>query len=320
MDGAMETCCVCGRALPNRYAVAGRCEEPGCGAAFCAMHWHLGGRRCPAHGGPKEYGGWKSTATEPVPARGAGEPAVEAKGEETMDAGKDGELLERAKTELTPQARKSILRSVAEMAAKIGRGAGALVERLRGVRSPEAVVSEMDAQLAANRERRRPLAQRHGELYAAIAAKRKQYLAAPAARKKLLELELKGMMAEYKGIEREIAVLLENERVAATVRGRTMELIAMGLRKVRESDIDRLTDNIEEASAEAEDVSSALDDLDKAGARREREGDADAFEAELAGFADEPAPADAAGDWIGDAPLAGPEPESRAPTAEEEAP
>lgn len=318
----MDTCCVCGRALPNRYAVAGRCEEPGCDAAFCAMHWHLGGRRCPAHGGPREYGGRKTAAAEPVSARGLDVASTEAetKGTETMEGGKDGELLERAKTELTPQARKSILRSVADMAAKIGRGAGSLVERLRGVRSPEAVIGELDAQLAANRERRVPLSKRHEELYAQIAAKRKQYMAAPAARKRLMELELKGLMAEYKGLEREIAVLLENERVAATVRGRTMELIALGLRKIGEDQIDRLTDDIEEATAEAEDVSGALDDLEKAGARRDREGATEAFEAELAGFADEPEAADSSADWLGDTAMPDAGAEAPVRKAEEEAP
>lgn len=237
-----------------------------------------------------------------------------------MDGGKDGELLERAKMELTPQVRKSILKRVSEMAVKIGRSAGSLVERLRGVRSPEAVVSEMDAQLAANRERRGPLSKRHEELYAAIASKRKLYLAAPAVRKKLLELELKGMMAEYKGLEREIAILLENERVATTVRGRTLELIAMGLRKIGEADIDRLTDDIEEAAAEAEDVGGALDDLDKAGTRRERERDADAFETELAGFADDSAATDSSGGWESEAAMPAPAAESHSCKAEEDGP
>lgn len=204
-----------------------------------------------------------------------------------MDKGTDGALLERAKTELTPQARTSILKRVAEMAAKVGRGAGALVERVKKARSPEAAVEALDAQLEENRARREPLSKRYEELYAAIAAKKKQYMAAPGARKKLLELELKGMLAEYKALERQLTVLLENERVAATVRGRTMELIAMGLRKVSEGQIDRLTDHIEEATGEADDVDGALRDLEKAGARRDREEDADAFEAELAGFDEE---------------------------------
>ena len=279
----METCCVCGRALPNRYAVAGRCVEEGCGAAFCAMHWHLGARRCPAHGGGREYG---ARAEEEAPPAGITE-GEGTKGEEKMDAGKDGALLERAKTELTPQARTSILKRVAEMAAKVGRGAGALAERVRKARSPEAAVEALDAQLEENRARREPLSKRYEELYAAIAAKRKRYLAAPPARKKLMELELKGMLAEYKALERQLTVLLENERVVATVRGRTMEWIAMGLRKVSEGQIDRLTDHIEEATGEADDVDGALRDLEKAGARREREGDGDAFEAELAGFEEE---------------------------------
>lgn len=237
-----------------------------------------------------------------------------------MAGGTEGELLERAKKELPPQTKKSILKSVAELAVKVGREAGALVDRLRGVRSPEAVVAEMDAQLAANRERREPLSHRHEELYLAIAAKRKQYLAAPPARKKLLELELKGMLAEYKGVEREMAVLFENERVASTVRGRTMELIAMGLRKVREADIDRLSDNIEDAAADAEDVSGALDDLEKAGARREREGDAEAFEAELAGFEDEAVTMAPMDHWTRDEDIPATDPAPEAKKAEEEAP
>jgi hypothetical protein len=236
-----------------------------------------------------------AAAVPPAAAAEPGETGDGKKGAETVNEGQEQALLERAKAELSAREKKSILSRVGEIAGKLGHGAGAWIERVRKAHSPEGAVEALDEQLAANRARREPLAKRHEELFAQIAAKKKAWQAAPPAKKRLLELELKGMLAEWKGLERQLEVLLENERVAATVRGRTMELIAMGLRKIREGDIDKLTDNIEEASAEAEDVSGALDDLEKAGARREREGGEEAFAAELAGFDFEEEPAAGAG-------------------------
>lgn len=259
-----EVCCICGRELPNRWAVAGRCEADGCSAAFCALHWNNGSRRCPEHG-------WKR------------------KERPKMDEKKDGvdnreaEIRERAKTEMTPQARESVVKKAAAFAVTLGKGAAALVDRIRGVRDPEEALAALDAQLKANRERREPLSARSEKLYGEIAAKKKVYLAAPPARKKILEMELKGLISEYQGLERQLAVYFENERIINTVRGRTLELTAMGLRKISEKEIDRLTDEIEGATDDAEDVSDAMRDLEKAGKRRDTD-DADAFADALAGF------------------------------------
>lgn len=264
MSAGREQCCICGRELPNRWAVAGRCEADGCGAAFCALHWHNGNRLCKTHG-------WKTTETK------------------KMDEGKDtvaqpeAEIRERSKTEMTPQAKESVVRKVAAFAVTLGKGAASLVDRMRGVRDPDAAISALDAQLAANRERREPLAARSEKLYGEIAAKKKVYLAAPPARKKILELELKSLISEYQSLERQLAVYFENERVISTVRGRTLELTAMGLRKISEKDIDALTDKIDDAAGDAEDVTGALHDLERAGKRRDSE-DPDAFADALAGF------------------------------------
>ena len=202
----------------------------------------------------------------------------------------EAEIRERAKTELTPQARESVLKKVAAFALTLGKGAGTLVDRIRGVRDPDEAISALDAQLAANRERREPLSSRSEKLYLEIAAKKKVYLSAPPARKRILELELKGLVSEYQSIERQLAVYFENERIINTGRGRTLELTAMGLRKISEKDIDRLTDEIDGAAGDAEDVSDALRGLEKAGKRREAD-DADAFADALAGF-DESAASD----------------------------
>ena len=195
----------------------------------------------------------------------------------------EDEIRERAKTELTPQARESVLKQVAAFAVSLGKGATALVDRIRGVRDPDAAIAALDEQLAANRVRREPLSSRFEKLYVEIAAKKKVYLAAPPAKKRILELELKGLISEYQGLERQLAVYFENERMINTVRGRTLELTAMGLRKLSEKDIDKLTDEIEDAVGDQEDVSDAMRDLEKAGKRRDS-GDADAFADALAGF------------------------------------
>lgn len=236
---------------------------------------------------------------------------------ETAEMPPESEIRERAKAELTPQARASILKSVTDFALSLGKTAGALVDRIRGVRDPEAAIVAFDAQLKANRERREPLSARYEKLYSEIAAKKKAWQAAAPARKRILELELKTMLSEYKGIERQLAIYFENERMLNTVRGRTLELVANGLRKLSEKDVDRLTDDIEDAAAAAEDISGAMKDLENAGRRRESEDDQASFEEALAGF--DEAVADTAASEAGEAadPLAGFE-ETERPAAQRE--
>ncbi|MCR5414925.1 MAG: hypothetical protein K6F50_09420 [Kiritimatiellae bacterium] len=198
-------------------------------------------------------------------------------------AAPESEIRERAKKEMTPQAGRSVLGKVADFAVSLGKGAAALADRIRGVRNPEEAIKALDAQLEVNRARREPLVARSEKLYGEIAAKKKVYMAAAPVRKKILELELKGMVSEYKSLERQLSVYFENERVLTTVRGRTLELTAMGLRKVSEKEIDRLTDDIEGAAEDAEDVTDAMNDLEKAGKRRVANDSAE-FAAILDGF------------------------------------
>ena len=273
MSANTETCAICGRELPNRWAVAGRCEADGCDAAFCALHWHTGNRLCREHG-------WKGRSVK------------EMKEKDDVGAESEASIRERAKSELPAREKESVLRQVAAFAVTVGKGAVALVDRLRGVRDPDEAISALDAQLKANRERREPLSARYESLYGEIAAKKRTFMAAPPARKKILELELRGLISEYQGIERQLAVYFENERMINTVRARTVELTAMGLRKLSEKDIDKLTDKIDDAAGDADDVSDAMRDLEKAGKRSVTD-DADSFADALAGFdetfAEEPA-------------------------------
>ena len=196
------------------------------------------------------------------------------------------ELCERAAKELQPDRKESIIKSIAEFTVKLGQGAGQLAKKISGYKTPEEAMAEIDGQIESNRMKRAPLSKRYEELYAQIVLKKKAYQAAPAARRKILEMELKSMIAEYQSLERQVAAYLNNEMVLTKVKGRMCELVAINLKSVKESDIDKLVDKVDEAVGASEDIDGAIRDLDNAGQRTERDDDG-AFEEMLSGFGDE---------------------------------
>ena len=293
MDGRREVCCVCGRELPNRWAVAGRCEVAGCGAAFCALHWYNGNRKCPEHGwGPGE-----------TPVSNGGDAVRDAvsnakeKGNMDEKNGTTGgrALCAEADRALPPEKKASILKQIGSFAVALGKSAGALAKKLSGIKSTDEALREIEAQIAENRARREPVAKRYDELYKLIVAKKKLYQAAPPARRKILEMELKGAIAEYQSLERQMAAYLNNETILTKVKGRMCELVAMNLKNISEDQIDKLTDKIEDAADENENLDGAIGELDNAGKRREREDTS--FEDALSAFGDDmPDTADEAAD------------------------
>ena len=241
MDGKREVCCVCGRELPNRWAVAGRCGADGCGAAFCALHWYNGNGKCPEHG-------WKPGETERI----------------KMDEKTEGRALcVEADRTLPPERKASILKQIGSFVVGLGKSAGALAKKLGGFKSTDEALREIEAQIAENRARREPVAKRYDELYKLIVAKKKLYQSAPPARKKILEMELKGFLAEYQSLERQMSAYLNNETLLVKVRGRMCELVAMNLKNISEDQIDKLTDLIEVAADDNENLDGAIGDLSR---------------------------------------------------------
>jgi hypothetical protein len=291
----MSTCTICRRDLPNKYAVAGRCEASGCEEVFCALHWHAGNRRCPAHGwsgeqprGPSDFRAGLTPSALSASPRGTETP------EDSMNTPEQERTAEQrirdwARRNLTAEQARKVMHTTIEVAAKAGHAAQDLVKRLRNVKTPDDMLQAIDDSLAANQAKSRPLAERAETLYKTIAARKKIYEAAPPARKKILELELRNLMAEYKGAERELTAFYDNEHALNVVRGRLLELMAHGMRKLDEGAIDKLTDEIEEAVGEAEGVRDSVRDLDQAGKRRERGSDQESFADALAGFEELPA-------------------------------
>ena len=275
----METCCICDRDLPNRYSVAGRCESGACGRPFCALHWNRSNRLCRAHG---------YRETEPS------KPARKPSKESPMNAADDATVPEEApiRKKFDAARVKAALLAAVEGAKKLGAGAAGLYRRLLKIKSPQEMLREVEDAATANQARSADLSARMEKLFNDVAAKKKAWTSAPPARKRILEAELKTMLATYNSAEREYKVLLENERVLAQVRGRMLEVTAYDMAGVSEERIDRLIDEIEEKVQAAEGRVDAARDLDKAGTRRERESDRESFEDQLAQFDAEAAAAE----------------------------
>lgn len=266
-----KTCCICGRVLPNAYAVAGTCVSgDGCTEAFCAFHWHVGNRLCRRHG-------WREPGGAGEGGGGAGETpssgdVVLAPVEAPVPADASGEPAKRG------------VHAALGALAKFGSGVAGLVKKLAGIQSPGEMAASCEAALAANRERREPLMARCGALFREISAKKKTWQTAPAARKSLLEMELRTLLAEYRGLERQLAALFENERTLVSVLARLQEVAAYGMRQVSEKQVDGLADKLADAAGEADALVDAMGDLEKAGKRRERAADDETLEEALAGF------------------------------------
>jgi hypothetical protein len=183
-------------------------------------------------------------------------------------------------------AKKALLATLA-IAKKLGGNAAQLYRQWRKNKSPEAVQQSIANTLAANKANRETLSAELEKQFAVIAAKKKTYETAPPARKRVLEAELKGLLAAYRSAEGEFKVLVENEQVLTQVLGRMREVTAYGKAGITEAAIDQLIDEVDERAEEAEGRVSAAADLEKAGRRRERESDRESFAEQLAGF-DEP--------------------------------
>ena len=252
-----EKCCICGRELPNRWAVAKRETVDGEERCYCALH---------AGDGLKP----RKTVKKEEPMQEETLSAAEAK-EQQIAKSASVEYAKKAWTECSA------------LALKLGGGVKSLWSKIHPDRSPAAMLATMNENQACNKKRLDEVKPELDRVYREIVAKKKEYTSASPVRQRLLKTELQTLMTKYKGLEREFNILCENERSLEAVKGRFLEVLAHGLRgKLNAELVEKLTDDIDDKAEEAEDLQDALGDLERAGKRKDR-GD-DNFDAELAGF------------------------------------
>ena len=197
------------------------------------------------------------------------------------------EQADQAKTAEQKAKFKLVMKDVLGRVQRMGAGAADLFKRLKKDKSPEAMMETLEQSLEANRMRREETSRRVEQVHDLITRKKAEHAKASPARKRVLEAELKSLLTEYKTTERQLNILLENERNLSQVKGRLNEITAYGMAGVSEDAIDDLIEDIEEHVSEAEARTDAARDLEKAGRRREREGDSENLWDELAAFDEE---------------------------------
>ncbi len=257
-------CCKCGKTLPNRWAVGKRVVVDGVEQCYC--HLHAVDKR-----GEQMATGRAMKREEVVAMSDNEQNDKSGTREEELTKNASGELVKKAWGECS------------SLVSKLGGGIKVVWAKIHPDRSPEAMLSSLDGDLAENRRRLAEIKPELDRAYRDIVAGKKDYLSAPPARQRILKIELQSLLARYKSLEREFGILCENERSIEMVRGRFLEVLAHGMRgKLNVDTVDRLTDSIEEQVDEAEDVQDALSDLERAGKRSER--DTGDFDSELADF------------------------------------
>lgn len=259
-----EKCCICGCDLPNRYALAGRCEQEGCDKAFCSLHWNRSNHMCREHG----YG------------------EIERNSETVRDDECQQEKARKPMNEekTNPKKSRDLMKDALGKIKKLGVGAGGLLAKLKKDKSPEAMRARMDEAREKNQQLRKEVSRSTEKLHNEIVAKKKEYKSASPARKRVLEAELKARMSEYKSAEQRLKTLLENERQLSVVVGRMDEAIAYGMSSLDLDFVEDVTDDIEVAVIEFDDRGDAIRDLEKAGRPRERESDHEDFLSKLDDF------------------------------------
>ena len=159
----------------------------------------------------------------------------------------------------------------------------ALWAKIHPDRSPEAQIAECNEQLNINRRRIEEVNSQLEELNREIVAKKLVYEKASPARQSVLKGELQRMMTDYKCMKQELNIINENIQTITKVKGGLLKKQAYDMRgNVDTETIDIITEDINEAAGEAEDIQDSLNELDNAGQRTDR--DDDNFDASLNEF------------------------------------
>ena len=172
--------------------------------------------------------------------------------------------------EVPPSMKKIVAKAAVKGSVEFGKSAVAYLKKLCGIRDPKAALEEIKVQLGAVRERLNPLWKRYEALYSQISTKKKLRESAPPARRRMLDMALRSLLAEYTSIERQIGALGRKEEMLVTIHGRMEELDIQGLPMPRVEDVDRLADDIVDAIDNDEDMADAVADLNKIEPGRER--------------------------------------------------
>jgi hypothetical protein len=263
-EATQDVCCVCGIALPNRYARAGRCGESGCEALFCDLHWRRGNRRCPAHG-------WKPQDDSPPGGASVGEWAKVEKVEKDAENEEEPSAMEKSNV-------GKVRAALQWMKSKLWKDSGAMRRNL-------------EERLAANRGEVEKNDAEERRLYEAVCAAKAEYVKAAPVRQGKLKMDLTALVARHKSCLAAREILLENDAVLTKALAAMAKVATYDGRGLSARDLDRIMDEVERSSEDADHVALAVGELDTAGKRTVRLAEAFDLNDELAGYGERTADA-----------------------------
>ncbi len=293
--GASQACCVCGHPLPNRYAVAGACAEPGCEASFCLMHWRHGNRRCPQHGWQPETAvapAPRPPPAGPQPGSPPPPPPPESPGRASLWQRLLRLWLARKKMAQPEQAPVEETTNMTEKSKSGGVSSALKWIKSKIWKDPAIMRQELEAKAASNRAEIEKNDAEERRLFEAVRRTKAEYEKAPPARREKLGLDLKALISRHKSALASHAVLLENETVLNKALSAMQQAAAYNNRGLTTRDMDRIIDTLEAAAGEADDIALVVADLDSAGKRTVKAADGIDLDSELAGYGTEPAAAE----------------------------
>ena len=229
----MKQCCICGKILPNKYAIGGACEHPNCTELFCRYHWDKGHRKCLAHGGSKEIivSTEQSQPKESIP------------------------MKESNTSPETPKTKSSGFFS------KIASGVKSIKKAI--VKDPEEELKKAEDTLQQYEVNRSKLVAELEQVDKQIIEKKKQYNVAPLFKKSILKSELERLLSLHSNYERRIKAILNNEKALSNYISRVNEMGDIKNIPINETNVDKLTDRLETAVDDSMGIGDALKDLNK---------------------------------------------------------
>ena len=258
-----ETCCICGIALPNRYAVAGNCEGGDCSASFCQLCWNRSNHRCRNCGYEEAAGSNPAepqveSEIDPNPTDGLQQSEPQS---EFQTPVRSRGLIQRIIHWWKMAKSKKLMHEMLTSVKKLGGGASELLSRLSQAKSPDEMLAEIDRSVTENNARLKQIAPQEEVLYRDICKNKKAYTEAPAARRDMLASTLNRQIQEHKGLKRRIGILEQNVLTLKTVRTKFEELIDSRTLGLDEDAVEDLINDFEDEAAERDDVMASFKDL-----------------------------------------------------------
>lgn len=229
----MKQCCICGKMLPNKYAIGGACEHPNCTELFCRYHWDKGHRKCLAHGGSKEI----IVSTE------------QPQQKESIP------MKEFNTSPEVPQTKSSGFFS------KIASGVKSIKKAI--VKDPEEELKKAEDTLQQYEVELSKLVAELEQLDKQIIEKKKQYNVAPPFNKSISKSQLEDLLSRHSNYERRIKAILNNKKALSIYISKVKEIRDIKNIPINETKVDKLTDILETTVDDSMDIGAALKGLVK---------------------------------------------------------